>query len=298
MTIIINLLTMIASLLTVIPAYNQNAIPTGPPEFPIITDWPLIIQPVAFHILYKSDGTGMISNDTLISQVSQLNDAFSGSDARHKKYRHPTNAGIKFIIGSVDYTENNDLFDSCALWNYQSQIKKALFRESCYNVYTCNVATSLGLSIIPYQISKIYGFPNEPIPLPENHWYLGSLIDHRLLVGSTVFNGKWSQGLILIHETGHHYGLMHLYQGGCIGDETYSDNIADTPRQVGNPSKSCQKLKGLRSCSTNREDDNSNYMSINYDSCRSHFTPGQVSYFRHIISIYKPILATRVKTQD
>ena len=162
-------------------------------------------------------------------------------------------------------------------------------------MYICNVNTNLGLSIIPYQITSIFGYPNEPMPLPENHWYLGTLLDYKLLPGSTVFNGRWSQGLILIHEAGHHYGLMHLYQGACIGDETYSDNIVDTPRQNGNPSESCQKLNGLDSCpKLPGKDDNSNYMGINYDTCRSHFTPGQVSYFRHIISSYKPLLANSV----
>jgi len=275
-----------------LPSYSPNAIPTGPLEPPIVLDWPVITQPISFHVLYKSDGTGNVLNQTLVKQTEKLNYAFSGKDAVKKKYTKPTNANIKFVVNSIDYTKNDEWFSNCALWNYQPTIKRALFRPNSYNVYICNVDVNLGLSLIPYQETKIYGYPNEPMPLPENHWYLGTLIDHKLLVDSKVFKGRWSQGLMLVHETGHHYGLMHLYQGGCIGDETYSDNIMDTPRQVGNPSKSCPQLKGYDSCpKLARKDDNSNYMSINYDSCRSHFTPGQVSYLRHIICDYKPKLA-------
>ncbi len=274
-----------------LPWYKQDAIPSGPPEFPIKLNWPTIVQPVAFHVIHKTDGTGRISQQTLINQITKLNDAFSGNDAQRKNYSKPTNAGIKFVLDSIDYTINDDYFQHCTLWNYQPTVKNLLFKVGKYNVYICNVSANLGLSMVPFIWYKIYGFPNEPMPLPEDHWYLGTFIDYNLLTGSTYLNGRWSQGLMLVHETGHNYGLLHLYQGSCIGTEIASDNIVDTPMQLGNPSNTCKKLIGLDSCpKLPGKDDNSNYMSINYDSCRSHFTPGQVSYMRHIIALYKPKL--------
>jgi len=186
------------------------------------------------------------------------------------------------------------------LLNYQPIYKKILAKDPAYyfNVYTCHCTAALGLGLIPYIRWRVYPTPGVQ-ELPENHWYLGVIIDWQLLTGSNVFNGRWSQGLILVHEAGHHYGLNHLYTGGCIGDETASDNIADTPRQMGNPSESCQKAKGTHTCpKLPRVDDISNYMGIYWDSCRSHFTPGQVNYMRWVIKNYKPTLLKNSTSSD
>jgi hypothetical protein len=101
----------------------------------------------------------------------------------------------------------------------------------------------------------------------------------------------WNQGDILVHEIGHTYGLLHPYQGDCSGSEQNSDRISDTPRQTGNPFGTCQSLRGRNSCSRSAGlDDLQNYMVATADSCRSHFTPGQVSYIQSSVARLKPTL--------
>ena len=267
-------------------------IPTGTYAYPQIT------QLVAFHVIHQTNGTGMLTQSVINQQIAELNYAFSGQEAKAKKYGSPTDAKITFVLSSVDYTENDDWYNNCALFNYQPTIKQALAINPAlhYNVYTCHATTSLGLSIIPYMTINIFGV-GTMIP-PESHWMLGTILDSGLLPGSTTFNGRWSTGSILVHEAGHNYGLQHIYQGGCVLTESYSDNILDTPRQNGNPSESCPAMKGTRSCPKLKQppDDYSDYMSINFGSCVSHFTPGQVLFIRNAINVLKPTLAKQTQS--
>jgi len=172
---------------------------------------------------------------------------------------------------------------NCALFNYQQIVKQkySLNPAQYYNVYLCHALASLGLSWIPYQTF-------ENIVPPENYWLLGSIVHYQLVPGfPNFFGGRYKQGDILTHESGHHLGLRHIYQGGCLFTETYSDDILDTPRQNGNSYGKCKVV--LDTCpKLPGKDDNSNYMSIFEDTCRNHFTPGQVAYIQNTIIQYKP----------
>jgi hypothetical protein len=253
---------------------------------------PMVTQPVVFHVLHKHDGTGKVPQEALVEQVEQLNAAFSASEAKAKGYAKAKDANIRFTFRSANYVENDDYHNLCALKSWQDKIKKELAVDPAHNlnVYVCYVV-ALGLAWLPYQAYKSPWTHQIWDPLPEDHYFLGVLVHHELLPGSTVGNGKWSQGDLLVHEVGHHYGLMHPYEGDCYGTEELSDGIADTPRQKGNPQKSCPAMKGTDSCPGKPgKDDNANYMGINFDSCRSHFTPGQVDFMRATIAKYKPAL--------
>ena len=71
--------------------------------------------------------------------------------------------------------------------------------------------------------------------------------------------------------------------------------IDDTPRQTGNPSVSCAQGKGTDSCpALPGLDDISNYMGAYFDSCRDHFTPGQVTFMHNTIAALKPSLMAQI----
>jgi hypothetical protein len=251
----------------------------------------VIIQPVIFHVIHKKDGTGMINVNDLPKQIDQLNRAFRAIEAKQAKYKGATDARVQFVFHAVDFTENDDWHDLCGLFSYQAAIKTALAVDPSiyYNVYICWVQNNLGLAWLPYQAFRYGGQVINPT---ESSWMLGVLIHYQLLPGNTFHNGNWASGDILTHETGHHYGLMHPYEGDCFGTEADSDQIDDTPRMTGNPlGFSCPSLKGRDSCPQNPgKDDIANYMIATSDACRTHFTPGQVAFMRNTIQTLKPTL--------
>ena len=98
------------------------------------------------------------------------------------------------------------------------------------------------------------------------------------------------------YQTG--FGLRHPYENECMGTEDISDQIDDTPRMSGNPLVQCSQVKNRDSCPTHPgKDDMSNYMVATADSCRNHFTPGQVDYMQMVIKAYKKTLMKQLLPQ-
>lgn len=254
--------------------------------FAVETPFPRIVQPISFVNLVKADGTGRAPYPTLVRQVEQLNRAFSGQEARQARYRKATDANIRFKLAGVRYVVNDTYFNLCALPSYIAKIRPRYMMSGAVhlNVYVCWSAANLGLAWLPYDSWYRQN-------TTEHHYALGAIIHHELLPGNQFKGGLWSKGNILTHEIGHVYGLRHPYEGGCMGNETMSDGIADTPRMSGNPLMRCNKIKTRNTCRNHPgKDDLSNYMLATADSCRNHFTPGQVRFMQNVIRQYKPTL--------
>jgi hypothetical protein len=248
--------------------------------------FPLIFQDVMFTVIYKADGTGKVTYSSLIAQINELNRDFSGADATSGGYAKATDSRIRFRFGAVRYLQNDDIHSYCSSPDAQKVFrpKYALDPSRYLNIYICSCPANLGLSWLPYQAY-------EGIIPSESHWILGVTLHWELLPGNSVLQGRFSQGKICTHETGHTMGLRHLYDGGCDQPDEYTDQVDDTPRQQGNPSADCHTLQGRDSCPNKPGlDDNSNYMGIAYDSCRNHFTPGQVVFMQNTILARKPTL--------
>ena len=251
---------------------------------------PYILQPVVFHVIYQQNGTGFVPYQTLVKQINELNNDYSGLDAKNAKYKYATDTNIRFFLHGINYVMNDTEHQMCPLTNWQPIIKSKYAYDPAiyYNVYICQCQATLGLSWIPYQL-----YNGQQVS--ESHWILGSIVDWTLLPGSTVLNGRYNMGKILTHESGHHYGLQHIYTGSCAGTEAISDYIFDTPRQAGNPSLSCKEGHGTDSCPSQPGlDDIENYMGVYYDSCRTHFTQGQITFMHDAISYLKPTLVQQV----
>eukprot|EP01090_Pellita_catalonica_P022583 TRINITY_DN8832_c0_g1_i1.p1 TRINITY_DN8832_c0_g1~~TRINITY_DN8832_c0_g1_i1.p1 ORF type:complete len:146 (-),score=18.82 TRINITY_DN8832_c0_g1_i1:47-484(-) len=101
------------------------------------------------------------------------------------------------------------------------------------------------------------------------------------------------EGDILVHEVGHHLGLEHTFEGGCTNPNDFVD---DTPACVGSPGvcsgvvDSCPKMAG--------NDDITNYMDYNSDSCIDHFTTGQRDRMFSQITAYRPAYLTNPHKED
>jgi len=237
-----------------------------------------IVQPVNFVIFHKSDGTGKVAFERLVKQVDQLNRAFSGSESTNNM----PDTKIRFRLAGVRYVENDRFYDFCGSKLVMTEYRKkyGLGPATHLNVYVCR-STSYGLAWLPYQdwtsTDDMY----------EGHYALGTIVDHTLVAGGG--HQWWSDGDILTHEVGHHYGLMHPYEGGfsCKINERYTDQIDDTPLLKNNIEGGC-KAKPDNSCGGGSGI--SNYMVVTSDDCRTEFTPGQVRFMRATIAHWKPTL--------
>ncbi|KAB8664817.1 hypothetical protein FH972_026242 [Carpinus fangiana] len=89
------------------------------------------------------------------------------------------------------------------------------------------------------------------------------------LPGGPVAN--YDQGKTAVHETGHWFGVFHVFQGdSCLGA---GDFVADTPAQK-NATRGCPV--GADSCPGRRGLDSiTNFMDYSYDACMTEFTQGQ-----------------------
>jgi PKD repeat protein len=91
-----------------------------------------------------------------------------------------------------------------------------------------------------------------------------------------VMQAPYNKGRTLSHETGHFFGLRHIWGDGNCAD----DFVSDTPTQQG-PSSGCPT--GRFSCGTTNMVEN--YMDYSNDACMNIFTEGQKTRMRAVMEL-------------
>lgn len=231
-----------------------------------IIEEPIVI-PVAFHIILNSNGEGDISTDQIDAQVEHMTGAYSDQ-------------GIEFILGSVDYTVNDNWFYLSG--DYEEEMKSTLAIDPAHNlnVYSANLQNNL------------LGWAQFPWWYDENSYMHGFVMHYGSFPGGYIEN--YDEGDVAVHEGGHCFGLYHTFQGGCSG----GDEVEDTPAQHDdNNIFECDST--LDTCPDDPGmDPVYNFMNYTDDYCTIEFTQGQGVRMVDMIVAYKPGFLTAYQSPD
>ncbi|MEO8472328.1 MAG: M43 family zinc metalloprotease [Chryseolinea sp.] len=248
----------------------------------------IVTVPVVFHIVHNGEAIGSGANLSLAqvqSQIAVLNEDFRRQAGSRGFNTSPVGADIEveFCLSPVDdngtsLTEPGiDRFNgNQADWS-QDQIENTLKPTSIwnpnlfYNVWTVKFAATegglLGYAQFPDQ-TGLQGIPaNSPASTD------GVVIAYKTCGSSDkgtfpVLQSPYDKGRTLTHETGHWFGLRHIWGDGLCGD----DFVADTPTQKA-ASNGCPEQ--TRSCDNSTLAMVQNYMDYSYDACHNIYTKGQ-----------------------
>jgi hypothetical protein len=210
------------------------------------------------HVITNTSGAGNVSDSQLASQITVLNQAYSGVTGG-------ANTIYRFTLVSTDRTANNTWF-TCTGGTCEQQMKSALHRGGAadLNFYT----NGMGGGLLGWAT-----FPSDYASAPTMD---GVVCLYSSLPGGSTAN--YNQGDTATHEVGHWVGLYHTFQGGCARSATSGgDFVSDTPAER-SAAGGCPA--GRDTCTGKQfpgSDPITNFMDYTYDSCMFQFTAGQAA---------------------
>lgn len=211
------------------------------------------------HVIYNDRDDGKLSLTEVNEQMVVLNRVFN-------QYK------IAFHRDNLIYTENNDYFiaglDSNGLEDPNS------------------VAMKTNLAVNPKEHLNIYindcdllGYATFPWHRQDNPQLDGVVISY-----GTIPDG-WQvgadEGMTLVHEVGHYFGLFHTFEGGCQHGDLVDDTEPQEYDYTGCP-------VGRNTCGGPRPDPVHNFMGYTDDACMNHFTAGQLGRMFWAIARHRP----------
>lgn len=250
--------------------------------------------PVVVHIIHNGEPVGIgtnISDEQVLSQLNVLNNDFKrlNADANQTPAAFQPFAGsmdIQFILARRDpngvattgivrkkgsktsYVESDDV-----------QLKAQSYwpSENYFNIWVCNLSSLLGYAQFP--VSNLEGLEEYQSEIAATDGVVisydafGSIDD-----GNFNLLSGFDKGRTLTHETGHFFGLRHIWGDNSSCTST-TDYVDDTPKQnddtngcPGHPQTSCSTTKMFQ-----------NFMDYTHDPCMNLFTQGQMERMQIVI---------------
>jgi hypothetical protein len=201
--------------------------------------------PVYFHVVRSSDGTqGNVSDVQIAAQMTVLSLDF-------------VNTPFRFLLVSVDRTNNDDWYSALLGSPEEAQMKAALRRGDAASLNLYTAATT----------DYPYGWATHPNDYDKDPLDDGVVINAESVPGGS--DAPNNEGDKAVHQVGHWLGLAHTFQGGCKGA---GDGVTDTPAEA-LPAFGCPV--GRDTCAGAGLDPIENFMDYTDDACMTAFTAGQ-----------------------
>lgn len=250
--------------------------------------------PIVVHIIHNGEPVGIgtnISDEQVLSQINVLNNDFKrlNADANQTPSVFLPVAGsmdIQFVLARQDpngvptsgivrkkgyktsYVESDDV-----------QLKAQSYwpSENYFNIWVCNLSSLLGYAQFP--VSDLEGLEEYQSEIATTD---GVVISYDAFGSSDDGNfnllSGFNKGRTLTHETGHFFGLRHIWGDNSSCSST-TDYVEDTPKQnddtsgcPSHPQTSCSATKMFQ-----------NFMDYTHDPCMNIFTQGQMARMQIVI---------------
>jgi len=230
-----------------------------------------IVVPVFIHVIHgKKKNERRISKRAARRMFYTLKAGYAGT-------QNPAAGAtsITFSLRKVTVSRNTRWFHAAPYSRADRQMKRRLHRGKArvLNIYV-NRPKSQGQLLLGFSV-----FPWQRASRPT--------LDGVTISDISVPGGRargYNLGDTVIHETGHWLGLLHTFEGGCVGGAG-GDGVIDTPAEA-IPSFRCDDRN---TCDIPEYADPANptgppidlpdpihnFMDYSYDFCMNSFTPGQ-----------------------
>jgi hypothetical protein len=252
---------------------------------------PTVIN-VIVHIIYNTDDEN-ITDAQVLSQIAVLNQDYRASNPDKVKVPEVwttlvADPNIEFVLATKDpeniettgitrtQTSKSEFGTDDSVKSSDQGGKTPWATDTYLNIWVCN----LGASILGY--AQFPGGPEETD---------GVVIDYRAFGTEGTATAPFNLGRTATHEIGHYLNLSHIFGDGRGSSCSDTDNVEDTPNQLGPnyqkpvfPSVSCNNAPN--------GDMFVNYMDYVDDDCMFMFTDGQAQRMNATLSGPRASLAT------